>query len=118
MPLIAKKIAEKPKAEPVSENIGSSLSELRQGQTRNVIKEKVLSVEIVKKEEPPVIDVKPIKIEELRPSKKEPLIQKVEVEVVSKQVEEKGVSLLVNGEKRKVSKTSKYLLDMLTLDDQ
>ncbi len=31
---------------------------------------------------------------------------------------EQGVSLVVNGEKRSVSKTSKYLLDMLTLDDQ
>jgi hypothetical protein len=31
---------------------------------------------------------------------------------------EQGVSLVVDGEKRKVAKTSRYLLDMLTLDDQ
>jgi hypothetical protein len=31
---------------------------------------------------------------------------------------EVGVALVVDGEKKKVSKTSKYLLDMLTLDDQ
>lgn len=31
---------------------------------------------------------------------------------------EGGVELVVNGERKKVSKTSRYLLDMLTLDDQ
>lgn len=30
----------------------------------------------------------------------------------------KGVTLVVNGEQRKVSKNSKYLLDMLTLGDE
>lgn len=29
-----------------------------------------------------------------------------------------GIALVVDGERKKVSKTSKYLLDMLTLDDQ
>lgn len=96
MPLIVKKVAEVKIEEPVFYNTYSSLAALRNRNT-------------------PTVEPDPEPPEQIEETINEIIpVQEEQVEVEVK----KGVSLVVDGKERKVSKTSKYLLDMLTLDDQ
>lgn len=103
MPIIFKKQEEKPK-----EAKALSFEDLRQkAMQRSAYSSSDIELDASAKE----ADRLRLEILELKRSRNE--LQKAK-----EREREKGVSLTVDGEKRKVSKTSRYLLDMLTLDDQ
>jgi len=119
MPLIVNTIV---KQEEVPKEPLSSFAELRELalQQANLTRAEVLSQAIV--------EVDPKLSKQLEEAAEEAQRLKREISDLKKVREalrqakenerETGVALVVDGERKKVSKTSKYLLDMLTLDDQ
>lgn len=118
MPLVINKQVAVEKKEPrptTSEDVVSSLSELRSG-GRKVVKNSSLADKLSLPEKEvevqEVIQEPEIVVEEpVAPRKQRP------VEDDTPRVK-KGTTLVVNGKEKKVAKNSAYLLDMLTLDDE
>lgn len=121
MPLIVNNNVKQEKAERLPEK-GSSFADIRQKalqqsnipQTESIVK-KVATIDPKTSKE---LEEAAREAERLRSEILELKRTRQALQQAKESEREVGVALVVDGEKKKVSKTSKYLLDMLTLDDQ
>lgn len=77
------------------------------------LKPAVSSIEEIRKKEVPIVSTK--SIEEVRSPVKP---KKVKINRLQDADEVESAALVVNGQKRKLSKNSAYMLDMVSLDDE
>jgi hypothetical protein len=121
MPLVVKNTVKQEKVEKPTEK-SSSFAEIRQKalqqsnipQTNSIVK-KVATIDPKTSKE---LDEAAKEAERLRSEILELKRARQSLQQAKESEREVGVALVVDGERKKVSKTSKYLLDMLTLDDQ
>lgn len=121
MPLVVKNTVKQERVQKPSEPT-SSFAEIRQKalqqsnapQTASIVK-KVASIDPKTSKE---LDEAAKEAERLRSEILELKRTRQALQQAKESERDVGVALVVDGERKKVSKTSKYLLDMLTLDDQ